>query len=113
MNIYADHAATTKMSRRAIEVMLPYMDQIYGNPSSLHSYGQRGAEALQNAREQMAKGLGCSPREITFVSGGSEADNQAVLSAARREEGEKAYCIHRLRASCGTPHAGCSEKAGI
>ena len=55
MNIYADHAATTKMSRRAIEVMLPYMDQIYGNPSSLHSYGQRGAEALQNAREQMAK----------------------------------------------------------
>ena len=58
MNIYADHAATTKMSRRAIEVMLPYMDQIYGNPSSLHSYGQRGAEALQNAREQMAKGLG-------------------------------------------------------
>ena len=83
MNIYADHAATTKMSRRAIEVMLPYMDQIYGNPSSLHSYGQRGAEALQNAREQMAKGLGCSPREITFVSGGSEADNQAVLSAAR------------------------------
>ncbi len=86
MNIYADHAATTKMSRRAIEAMLPYMDQVYGNPSSLHSQGQKAADALMKAREQIAAGLGCSPKEITFVSGGSEADNQAILTAARLGE---------------------------
>ncbi len=80
--IYADNAATTKMSRVAIEAMMPYMDRIYGNPSSLHSVGQRANEALCGARERIAKRLGCSPREITFTSGGSEADNQAILSAA-------------------------------
>ena len=80
--IYADNAATTKMSRGAIEAMMPYMDRIYGNPSSLHSVGQRANEALCDARERIAKRLGCTPREITFTSGGSEADNQAILSAA-------------------------------
>ena len=80
--IYADNAATTKMSRVAIDAMLPYMDRIYGNPSSLHSVGQRANEALCDARERIAKRLGCTPREITFNSGGSEADNQAILSAA-------------------------------
>ena len=80
--IYADNAATTKMSRVAIDAMLPYMDRIYGNPSSLHSVGQRANEALTAARERIAKRLGCTPREITFTSGGSEADNQAILSAA-------------------------------
>lgn len=80
--IYADNAATTKMSRVAIDTMLPYMDRIYGNPSSLHSVGQRANEALCDARERIAKRLGCTPREITFTSGGSEADNQAILSAA-------------------------------
>lgn len=80
--IYADNAATTKMSRVAIEAMMPYMDRIYGNPSSLHSVGQRANEALCDARERIAKQLGCTPREITFTSGGSEADNQAILSAA-------------------------------
>ena len=83
MQVYADNAATTKMSRTAIEVMLPYMDEIYGNPSSLHSVGQRAAEALQGAREAVAQCLNCTPREIYFTSGGSEADNQAILSAAR------------------------------
>ena len=82
MTVYADNAATTQMSRTAIEAMLPYMDGIYGNPSSLHSEGQRAAEALQGAREKIAACLGCSPREITFTSGGSEADNQAILTAA-------------------------------
>lgn len=86
MRIYADHAATTKMSQRAIQAMLPYMDQIYGNPSSLHTQGQEAAEALMKARETIGAGLGCSPKEITFVSGGSEADNQAILSAARLGE---------------------------
>ncbi len=83
MRVYADNAATTKMSRTAIEAMLPYMDEIYGNPSSLHSVGQRAAEALQGARETVAQCLNCTPREIYFTSGGSEADNQAILSAAR------------------------------
>ncbi|MBS7314821.1 MAG: cysteine desulfurase NifS [Clostridiaceae bacterium] len=82
MTVYADNAATTRMSRTAIEAMLPYMDGICGNPSSLHSEGQRAAEALQGAREKIAACLGCSPREITFTSGGSEADNQAILTAA-------------------------------
>ena len=81
--IYLDNAATTKMSKSAINAMLPYMDSIYGNPSSLHSAGQRANEALVNARERIAKLLGCEAREITFTSGGSEADNQAIVSAAR------------------------------
>ena len=83
MTIYADNAATTKMSRTAIDAMLPYMETYYGNPSSLHSVGQAAAEALQSARERVAACLGCQPREITFTSGGSEADNQAILSAAK------------------------------
>ena len=83
MQIYADNAATTKMSRTAIDAMLPYMETYYGNPSSLHTIGQQAAEALMNARETVAACLGCQPREITFTSGGSEADNQALISAAR------------------------------
>ncbi len=82
MKIYADNAATTKMSRTAIDAMLPYMETIYGNPSSLHAIGQEAAEALLSARESVAKNLGCLPTEITFTSGGSEADNQAIRSAA-------------------------------
>ena len=83
MQVYADNAATTKTSRVAIEAMMPYFDTIYGNPSSLHSVGQEAKEALENARERVAKCLGCEPREIYFTSGGSEADNQAIISAAR------------------------------
>lgn len=83
MQIYADNAATTKMSKAAIDGMLPYLDTIYGNPSSLHSMGQEANEALSNARERIAKLLGCDAGEITFTSGGSEADNQAIISAAR------------------------------
>ena len=81
--VYADNAATTKMSRTAIDAMLPYMETHYGNPSSLYRLGQEAAEALQSARETVAECLGCNPREITFTSGGSEADNQALISAAR------------------------------
>ena len=83
MQIYADNAATTKMSRTAIDAMLPYMETYFGNPSSLHTIGQQAAEALMNARQTVAACLGCQPREITFTSGGSEADNQALVSAAR------------------------------
>ena len=82
MRVYADNAATTKMSKKAIDAMLPYMETVYGNPSSLHSVGQEAKEALEDARERVAKCLGCEPREIYFTSGGSEADNQAILSAA-------------------------------
>ena len=81
--VYADNAATTQMSRAAIDAMLPCMETVYGNPSSLHSLGQQANEALQDARERIAKCLNASPREIYFTSGGSEADNQAILSAAR------------------------------
>ena len=80
--IYVDNAATTKTSRTAIDSMLPYFDKIYGNPSSLHSVGQAAADVLRKAREEAAEVLGCEPSEITFTSGGSEADNQALVSAA-------------------------------
>lgn len=83
MKIYADNAATTKMSSVAINAMLPYFSEIYGNPSSLHSHGQLAMEALTDARQRIANILNCQPREITFTSGGSEADNQAIISAAR------------------------------
>ena len=83
MRVYADNAATTKMSQVAIDAMLPYFDKIYGNPSSLHSVGQEAKEALDAARETVANCLGCEPREVYFTSGGSEADNQAIISAAR------------------------------
>ncbi len=82
MKIYADNAATTKMSSAAIHAMLPYMDEIYGNPSSLHTAGQLAKEALDDARERIAALLNCEARELTFTSGGSEADNQAIISAA-------------------------------
>ena len=83
MHVYADNAATTKMSQVAIDAMVPYFTKIYGNPSSLHSVGQEAKEALEDARARVAKCLGCEPREIIFTSGGSEADNQAIISAAR------------------------------
>ena len=82
MQVYADNAATTKMSRVAIDAMLPYMETVFGNPSSLHSIGQRAKEALTDARETIAACLNASPKEIYFTSGGSEADNQALVSAA-------------------------------
>lgn len=84
MRIYADNAATTKMNRAAIDAMLPCMEEIYGNPSSLHSIGQEAKEVLESAREKIAKCLNAKEaREIIFTSGGSEADNQAIISAAR------------------------------
>ena len=82
MQIYADNAATTRMSKAAIEAMLPYFDGVYGNPSSLHSVGQAAKEALENARERVAKCLNCEPREILFTSCGTESDNMAIRSAA-------------------------------
>ena len=82
MTIYTDNAATTRMSDAAVAAMLPCLQGNYGNPSSLHTVGQRANEALQSARETVARCLGCDPKEIIFTSGGSEADNQAIISAA-------------------------------
>lgn len=83
MNIYADNAATTKMSEHAINTMLFHMKEVYGNPSSLYGVGQKAKEALEDARRRASAVLKCEPREIYFTSGGSEADNQAIISAAR------------------------------
>ena len=80
--IYADNAATTKMSKTAIAAMLPFLDETYGNPSGLYSVGQKAKEALEGARQTIARLIGAAPNEILFTSGGSEGDNQAILSAA-------------------------------
>ena len=82
MKIYADNAATTPMSRAALDAMIPCLEKLYGNPSSLYAIGQEAKEVLERAREEIAAVIGAQPREITFTSGGSEADNQALLSAA-------------------------------
>lgn len=80
--IYADNAATTKMSRAAVRTMTSLMEEEWGNPSSLYAHGQKAKEVLEQARADIAAVIGAEPREITFTSGGSEADNQAILSAA-------------------------------
>ena len=82
MKVYADNAATTMMSKTAKEAMMPYLDVVYGNPSSLYSFGQEAKTALEEARAKVAKALNAETREIYFTSGGSEADNQAIMSAA-------------------------------
>ena len=83
MFVYADNAATTSVSKAALDAMLPYLTDYYGNPSSLYAFGQKATEALQSSRETVAKYLNADPKEIYFTSGGSEADNQAIVSAAR------------------------------
>ena len=82
MKVYADNAATTMMSKTAKEAMMPYLDVVYGNPSSLYSFGQEAKTALEEARAKVAKALNADTREIYFTSGGSEADNQAIMAAA-------------------------------
>ncbi len=84
--IYADNAATTKMSRTAMDAMIPCMQEVWGNPSSLYAFGQKAAEALLAAREKVAACIGADVKEIFFTSGGSESDNQAILSAAKLGE---------------------------
>ena len=83
MFVYADNAATTSVSKAALDAMLPYLTDFYGNPSSLYAFGQKATEALQASRETVAKYINADPKEIYFTSGGSEADNQAIVSAAR------------------------------
>ena len=83
MQVYADNAATTKISGHALQAMIPCFEKFYGNPSSLHTVGQEAKEVLEDARARVAACLGCESREVYFTSGGSEADNQAIISAAR------------------------------
>ena len=83
MFVYADNAATTSVSKAALDAMLPYLTDFYGNPSSLYAFGQKATEALTEARETIAACINANPKEIYFTSGGSEADNQAIVSAAR------------------------------
>ena len=82
MRVYADNAATTRVSQTALNAMMPYFTEVYGNPSSLHTFGQEAKEALENARERIAAHLGCQPREVYFTSGGTESDNMAIRTAA-------------------------------
>lgn len=82
--VYADNAATTAVSPTVLEAMIPYFCEHYGNASSLHSFGQKAAEALDASRKTMAAYLGCRPGEVYFTSGGTEADNWAVVNAARQ-----------------------------
>ena len=82
MTVYADNAATTQMSDSVLKAMMPLLTDIYGNPSSLHSVGQIAKEHLEAARETVAECIGADPKEIYFTSGGSEADNQAILTGA-------------------------------
>ncbi len=91
MKIYADNAATTKMSKKAVETMFYHVENTFGNPSSLYEVGQRAKEVLEQAREDVAKVINAEPGEIYFTSGGSEADNQAILTAAElgRQKGKK------------------------
>lgn len=91
--IYADNAATTKMSDVAVKAMLPYLQEIYANASSVHLLGQRSAAALFGARQQAAQVLNCAPKEVFFTSGGSKADNQALISAAALGKKQGKYHI--------------------
>ena len=83
MNVYFDNAATTKMSQVALDAMIPCLETVYANASSLHTPGQKSKEVLEKAREEIAACIGAQPNEIYFTSGGSEADNQAIVSAAK------------------------------
>ena len=106
MFVYADNAATTSVSKTVLEAMLPYLTEQYGNPSSLYSFGQNAQEALQKARETVARCLNADPREITFTSGGSEADNQAIRSAAilgKRRERPTSFPRPLSTTPCSTP----------
>ncbi|MCR5467615.1 MAG: cysteine desulfurase NifS [Lachnospiraceae bacterium] len=91
MFVYADNAATTAVSKKVLESMIPYFSEVYGNPSSLYSVGQKAKEVLEESRERIAKLIGADTKEIYFTSGGSEADNQAIISAARigEKQGKK------------------------
>jgi cysteine desulfurase len=92
--IYLDHAATTPLDPEILETMLPYLGEVYGNPSSIYSLGRKARAALDDARDTVARVLGCEPRELIFTSGGSESDNLAIrgVAARNRERGNHIIC---------------------
>ena len=91
--IYLDHAAATPLDERVLHEMLPYLTSEYGNPSSLHYFGQKARSAVQHARSQVAHGLGAAPEDIVFTSGGTEADNLAILGYLRANHPEGGHII--------------------
>ena len=109
--IYADNASTTKMSKTAINAMLPFLEEQYGNPSSLHSIGQIAAEALADARKTVAECFGTEARNIIFTSGGSESDNQAIVSAARLGQKKNKKHIISTTTQCFTHSKSLKKRA--
>ena len=109
--IYADNAATTKMSETAVQTMISLMNENWGNPSSLYVHGQNAKEALEKAREDIAAVIGADPREIIFTSGGSEADNQAIRSAAAlgAKKGKKHIITVGINAACINERKGMTQ----
>ena len=99
MFVYADNAATTSVSKTALDAMMPYLTEQYGNPSSLYAFGQKAKEGLEAARKTVAECINAEPREIYFTSGGSEADNQAIVSAAKAG-GSKSWRRRGSRLPC-------------
>ena len=114
MQVYADNAATTRMSDKAVAAMTPYFQQFYGNPSSLHTVGQQAAEALADARRRVADCLGCSFKEITFLrrQRGRQPGHR-LGGAHRRAKGQEAHHLHRLRAPRGAAHTEEAGKRGL
>lgn len=98
MFVYADNAATTCVSKTALDAMMPYLTEQYGNPSSLYAFAQNAKEALENARKTVADIIGAQPKEIYFISGGSEADNpsHSFHGKGRRTQGQEAPYIHKV-----------------
>ena len=115
MFVYADNAATTCVSKTAREAMMPYLTERYGNPSSLYAFAQIVTEDLANARATVAQCINAEPREIYFTSGGSEADNQAILSAAEARRAARARSTSsppRLSITpCCTPSRSLKKRA--
>ena len=108
--VYADNAATTSVSERVLEAMLPYMKEQFGNPSSIYMFGQNALRAIETAREKVAAALGCSPSEIYFTGCGSESDNWALKSIAERLSGAKALSQPFLNTLFFTPASILKER---
>ena len=105
-SVYLDHAATTPVAPEVLEVMLPYFQEFWGNPSSIHRYGRQASEGVEQGRAALAKLLGCTPKEIYFTGGGTEADNLAIFGAALAREEKGRHIItsavehHAVAHSC-------------
>ena len=113
--VYADNAATTKITQPVLDAMLPWLTEGYGNASSIYSKGREALKALNSARETVAGCLGAKPEEIFFTSGGSEADNWAIKGVAHTmaKKGKKASYHLCVRASRSPSHDGCPAQRGI